>query len=117
MNEIIIRELSVTAHIGITEAERQESQQLLINITLVPLRAFTELADDITRTVDYYAVSRRIAHLTAARPRKLIETLAVEIAELILKDFAAKRVEVEVRKFILPDTEYVAVRHVQERTG
>lgn len=117
MNEIIIRKLAVTARVGITEVERQESQQLLINVIITPSKAFTELADDITRTVDYYEVSRRIIHLAGDRPRKLIETLAVEIVDLVLAEFAANRVEVEVRKFILPDTEYVAVRYARDRDG
>lgn len=117
MNTIIIKELSVTAHIGVTDTERDDSQQLLINVIMTPLNAFSDLGDDITRTVDYYAASRKIIHLAAARPRKLIETLAVEIADLLLNEFTVNRVEVEVRKFILPDTEYVAVCYTKERTN
>ncbi len=115
MNEIIIRELAVTTQIGITEEERREAQRLLVNLTITPSRAFTELADDISRTVDYYKASRRIIQLAGERPRQLIETLAVEIVDLLLEEFEADRVEVEVRKFILPDTAYVAVRHARER--
>ncbi len=114
MNTIIIKELSVTSHVGITEAERADSQQLLVNVVITPRTAFTELHDDIDRTVDYYAATREIIHLAAARPRKLIETLAVDIADLLVNDFAVVRVEVEVRKFILPDTEYVAVSYTRE---
>jgi dihydroneopterin aldolase len=47
--------------------------------------------------------------VAAARPRKLIETLAEEIAQAILAGFAVKKVEVEIRKFILPDAEWVGV--------
>lgn len=116
MNTIIIKELSVTAHVGITDAEREDSQQLLVNVVMTPRNAFPELKDDITRTVDYYTASRRIIHLAAARPRKLIETLAVEIADLLINEFSVARAEVEVRKFILPDTEYVAVCYTKERS-
>ena len=40
----------------------------------------------------------------------LIETLAEEIAALLLKNYLLAAVEIELRKYILPDTEFVAVR-------
>lgn len=115
MNEILIQELEVTTHIGVPDEERREPQRLLVNITMIPVNGFAELNDDIERTVDYYAASRRVIALAAAKPRKLIETLAAEIVEMLLKEFAVERVEVEVRKFILPDTKHVAVRHARSR--
>jgi dihydroneopterin aldolase len=45
----------------------------------------------------------------------LIETLAEEIAGLLLERFPLRAVEVELRKFILTDTAYVAVRIRRER--
>lgn len=61
-------------------------------------------------TIDYYAVSRRLLGFGAGRSWKLIETLAVEIAEMVLKEFGATRGRVEVKKFIIPEARYVAVR-------
>jgi dihydroneopterin aldolase len=40
----------------------------------------------------------------------LIETLADEVAGLIIEEFKVRFVEVELRKFILPQTRHVAVR-------
>ena len=40
----------------------------------------------------------------------MVESLAVEIAELVLRDYGPKRVTVEVKKFILPSTQWVSVR-------
>ena len=53
--------------------------------------------------------------LAAARPRRLIETLALDIAGEILARFAVASVDVELRKYILPDTDYVAVRLSRHR--
>ena len=44
------------------------------------------------------------------REWKLIETLASDIANLVLREFAVESVTVEVQKFVLPETRYVAVR-------
>jgi len=115
MNVIIIKGLEVDAFVGVPDEERQNSQRLQVDAILTPLKAFAELGDEIDRTVDYHAVVRRIVSLAGSRPRRLIETLATEVAEMLVREFPARRAEVEVRKFILPDTEYVAVRCVCDR--
>jgi len=115
MNQIIIKGLSVDAHIGVPDEERAHPQRLLLDVTIEPSINFADLDDQISRTVDYDAASQRITALAAERPRALIETLAHEIADIILKEFPAKSAEVEIRKFILPNTHYVAVRYSQTR--
>jgi dihydroneopterin aldolase len=68
------------------------------------------MADDISRTIDYAALAEGIKALALQKPRNLIETLANDVADLVLTDPQAAGVEVMVEKFILPDTECVAVR-------
>jgi dihydroneopterin aldolase len=109
-DRIEVRDLELSSHVGVPDAERSEPQRLTVSITLSPANAFTDLGDDISRTVDYYALTRRVRKLAAERPRKLIETLVEEIAQCCLLEFAVRDVEVELRKYILPDTSYVAVR-------
>ncbi|MGH8047945.1 MAG: dihydroneopterin aldolase [Chthoniobacterales bacterium] len=112
---IEIRGQRVATHIGVPEAERAGPQQLLVDLRMQPLRNFSRMPDEINATVDYFAVSQRIAALAAEKPRQLIERLADDIAAAVLKEFAVKRVEVTVRKFILPETEHVAVHCSRER--
>ena len=81
-----------------------------MDVLIEPSCAFEAMGDDISRTVDYAEVALRIAALVGERPRRLIETLAVEIARMILNDFSARSTTVEIRKFILPTTDHVAVR-------
>lgn len=107
---IIIKGLELDAFVGVLDDERKDSQRLEVDAVLTPLNTFTEIADEIGRTVDYQAAIQRIARLAGSSPRRLIETLASEIAEMLVREFPARRAEVEVRKFILPETEYVAVR-------
>jgi 7,8-dihydroneopterin aldolase/epimerase/oxygenase len=110
VNEICIDSLRVRTHIGVPDEERAAGQELEIDLRIEPAIDFSGMEDDISRTIDYALVCDRIAELAAARPRNLIETLAGDIADLILRDFGARSVEVEVRKFILPQTRHVAVR-------
>jgi len=107
---IFVSALELSAHIGVPDEERAEPQRLTASLALVPKRDFRNLGDDLALTVDYFALTRRLRKLAAERPRKLIETLAEELAACVLKEFAVAEVEVVVRKYILPDTECVAVR-------
>lgn len=107
---IVIEALELSAHIGVPEAERAAPQRLTVSLRLEPREGFAELEDELARTVDYFAVCQAVQALAKARPRQLIETLAEEIAALVLARFAVATVEVELRKFILPETAFVAVR-------
>jgi len=110
MSEILIDSLRVKTWIGVPDAERMEAQEIEVDIRIRPTRNFAEMRDDICLTVDYAAVCQRVSELAAERPRRLIESLAQEIGEMILNEFAATSADVEIRKFILPETRHVAVR-------
>jgi FolB domain-containing protein len=114
MNEILIAGLRVKTRIGVPDEERLDEQELEFDIRIQPAKAFVEMQDRLEDTIDYAKVCERVAEIASAKPRKLIETLADEIAEMILSEFHARRVEVELRKFILPQTRHVAVRCVRE---
>jgi dihydroneopterin aldolase len=60
-------------------------------------------------------VTEFVKDLSLARPRRLIETLADEIAMALLTRFPLRAVNVELRKFILPDAAFVAVRVHREQ--
>lgn len=106
---IEIRRLRVLTHIGVPELERASAQALFITLRMVPSLGFLGLADDLSLTIDYSLVAEQITTLAAARPRHLIETLALDIAEHVLAQHAVVRVAVTVEKSILPNTECVAV--------
>ena len=65
--------------------------------------------DDLNHTINYYAVTQRLLKLGEARSWKLLETLVEEIAGIVLREFGASAVTVEVKKFIIPEAKNVAV--------
>jgi dihydroneopterin aldolase len=75
-----------------------------------PSQGFLGLQDMVQNTVDYYEVSLKITELAAQKPRHLIETLATDLAEILLTLYPLKAVDVEIEKRILPNAEYVAVK-------
>jgi dihydroneopterin aldolase len=96
--------------IGVPAEERKSPQSVEAFLQMSPSRGhLRDLDDAIESTIDYYRVSERVRQLAASGERQLIETLAEEIADLLLTDFPVRAVTVEIRKFILPDTQHVAV--------
>lgn len=114
-DRIVIDSLELTAFIGVPDGERAAAQRLTVNLVLEPARGFSGLEDALANTVDYFRVCEAVKTLCLARPRRLIETLAGEIAAALLEGFAIRAVEVELRKYILPDTAFVAVAIRRER--
>jgi phosphoglycolate phosphatase len=112
-DEIRIEALELMARVGVPDLERAEPQRITVSITLQPPQQFGSLDDDLARTIDYALVCEDLGRFVAGRQDKLIETLAHEMAEHLLWRFGLVRVEVELRKFVLPETRYVAVRVVR----
>jgi dihydroneopterin aldolase len=107
---IEIRRLQVRTFIGVPDEERASAQDLRVSVSISPRLSFAAMEDEIDRTIDYAALANGIQALALARPRKLIETLASDIASFVIEEPQAVSVEVVVEKFILPETDCVAVR-------
>lgn len=116
-DEIEIRRLQVETCIGVPDGERAEPQSLWISVWMRPGQGFSGLQDKVENTVDYHAVSIAIAELAASKPRHLIETLAIETAEMLLENFALESVDVKVEKKILPNADFVAVKIARVSPG
>jgi len=112
---ITIQGLSVLSYVGVPAEEREKAQQLCFDLRFAAVLQPETLNDDIGATLDYAAVSQRLVELVQMRPRKLIETLADEITDFLLTEFSLRWIEVTVRKFILPNTEHVAVTVRREK--
>jgi len=110
MDKIIISDLEVFYRVGVPDAERAKPQRLLISVEMTRDFAAAATADDLTKTIDYDAVTRRLLKFDEGRSWKLIERLAADIAEMILAEFAPDMVSVEVKKFVVPEARYVAVQ-------
>jgi dihydroneopterin aldolase len=112
IDRIHIEQLEVHGRVGVPDSERAEPQRLIFNVTLWP--KIEELHDDIANTVNYSAVAECVKDFVSHHDYKLIETLAEQIAAHVLTQFSLRKVELEVRKFVLPDANYVSVTAVRE---
>ena len=115
MDTITINDLEVFYHVGVPAVERARPQRLLVTVQME--HDFTEAAavDDLAKTIDYFAVSRRLLRYGDRRSWKLIEKLASDLAAIVLKEFGPRAVSVEIKKFILTEARFVSVRVRRER--
>lgn len=102
--------LELQAWLGVPEAERAAPQRLTAHLLLEPAVNFSDLGDRIARAVDYAGVCRSVAERAGQSRSQLLETLAEDLAAHVLENFAVQAVEIELRKYILPETRFVAVR-------
>jgi dihydroneopterin aldolase len=110
VDKIVIKDLEVDAHIGVTEAERAQPQRLLITVELERDLAEAGGTDSEAATTRYDVVVDMIRKIVEERPRKLVEVVAAEIAKSILHQRLALAVTVEVKKFSIPRSRYVSVQ-------
>jgi dihydroneopterin aldolase len=109
-DQILISQLCVSSFIGANEEERKRPQRLHVSLVLETRGGFANVNDQLEKTVDYAVVAQEVKALAVRGERQLIETLAEDIAAALLESYPLVAVEVEVRKHILPDTEYVGVK-------
>ena len=104
-------DLKLPCHIGVPDAERRKRQTILCT-AVFPVPSLTQAAsgDDLDKTVDYHALSQVLQAEARRLPRKLLERLAVDLARAACRRFRLPWIELELKKFILPETRHVSLR-------
>ena len=110
-----IQDLAVDCRLGVSEEERAAPQTIWIDLALAVDAARAAAGDDVRSTVDYAALVSSVRELAQRKPYRLLETLAEEVASLVLGESETAWVRVEVRKRALPGIGYAAV--TVERTA
>lgn len=87
-DKIILTGIEVYGHHGCTIEERQLGQKFLVDIELNLDLSKSGKSDELADTVDYSKVIAQVEEIVGGKPRILIESVAEEIAEKILADFA-----------------------------
>jgi dihydroneopterin aldolase len=116
LDTIFIEQLAVDAVIGVYDWEREITQRLFIDLDIGFTIRDAAADDDVDQTLDYQAVAERVQEFVAASRYRLIETLAEEIARLLIADFDVLEVGVRVSKpGALPQAANVGVRVTRSR--
>ena len=98
MDKILIPDYRISCHVGVPQQERDVAQDVLIDIELQLDLSQAGGTDDFALTVDYGEVCDTAAKTVQGRPRKLIETIAEDVAAALLAAYPVQTVRVQVRK-------------------
>jgi 7,8-dihydroneopterin aldolase/epimerase/oxygenase len=96
-DRVFLEEARVRARIGVTESERSEPQELIIDLSWTPSWGGVD-HDDLAEVIDYAAVWESVLAVLEGREFRLIEALAEEIAATLLGRFPMPDVSVRIRK-------------------
>lgn len=98
MDRIIIKDLLARCIIGISEEERREKQDIIINLVISADLREAGRSDRFEDTLDYRAIKKRIVSEVEGSQYHLIEALAERIADICLEDPKVHEVRVTVEK-------------------
>ena len=90
--------LSLYTHHGVTAAEREVGQRLVLDLRLEAGEADATVTDLVEHTVDYGVVCERVALVAQQRSYRTLERLCSAIADKLLEDFDADEVWVKATK-------------------
>src|SRR3954452_16306203 len=79
--------LSLYTHHGVTEAEREIGQRLVIDLRLEVGEVDATVTDLVDDTVDYAEVCQAVALVAQQRSYKPLERLTAAIADRLIADF------------------------------
>ena len=97
-DRIELRGLTVRGNHGVFDHERRDGQDFIVDITVWIDLAVAAASDDLADTLDYGVLAQRAAEIVVGPPRQLIEAVAGEIADDVMRDERAHAVEVVMHK-------------------
>ncbi len=98
MDIIFLRDLEVMATIGIFEWEKRIKQKVRVDLEMATDIAKAAATDSIDDTLDYKAISKRVAQFIEDSRYELIETLIEKVAGILTSEFSISWVRVTISK-------------------
>lgn len=98
MDKILIKDLLIRGVIGISEREREQPQDILVNIEISADISAAGKSDNVEDSVNYRTIAKKVLAHTETIKRYTVEALAEDIAKLCLDDKKVQSVLVRVEK-------------------
>ena len=110
MDKIILTDLRIDAVIGIWDWEKRNPQTISIDLEMQTDTKKASQLDSIEDALDYKAVSKRVKQFIQASQFNLIETLAENVAKIILEEFDVQWLKLKISKpFAIRDSKNIGV--------
>jgi len=98
MNIVYIKGLQAQSVIGVYAWEREIRQTLVLDLEMASDTARAAASDQIADALDYATISSQVISLVEGSEYQLIESLAEEVAGMVLKDFGVSWLRLRLSK-------------------
>lgn len=98
MDTVFINALEVDCVIGVYDWERQIRQRLIIDLQLGWDNRAPAAGDDLALALDYASVSARVQDFASTSTFQLVETLAEQLASLLMAEFGTPWLRLRITK-------------------
>ena len=98
MDKIFLGSLTVECIVGIWEWERRVKQTVIIDLEMATDIRRAAASDNIEDTIDYKRVAKRLLAYVGDSQFNLVETLAENIARVVVTEFGVAWVKVRLNK-------------------
>ena len=118
MDKIILTDLRIDAVIGIWDWEKRNPQTISIDLEMQMDTKKASQSDSIEDALDYKAVSKRVKQFIQASQFNLIETLAENVAKIILEEFDVQWLKLRISKpFAIRDSRNISISIERTKDG
>jgi FolB domain-containing protein len=98
MDKVIIKDLLARGIIGVNDWEREQTQDILINVVAFMDTGKAAQTDDLLDCVNYKTLSQRVRLHAETAARFTVEALANDLAKICLEEKNVEKVVVRVEK-------------------
>jgi FolB domain-containing protein len=98
MDQIFIKDLLIRGVIGVSDYERSDRQDILINIVLFVDTSTAGKTDQVEDSVNYRTVAKKIIAHVESTARYTVEALAADLSNICLSEKGVERARVRVEK-------------------
>lgn len=97
-DRVIIKDLEIDCIVGIRKIERKEKQKIYVTAEIYTNIKKAAKSKDIKDAVNYSSIIKNIKKLAISKKYLLLETMAEDMAKLILKNKKVNKVDILIKK-------------------
>jgi dihydroneopterin aldolase len=111
MDIVFIKQLQVISTIGVYGWEKTVQQKLYFDLEMAFDNKPAANSDDINQALNYFSVSERVNQFAQQHQFELIETMAEQVAALIMNEFSVPWIKLTLHKpGALPNAQSLGVQ-------
>ena len=97
-DKIILKGMRFFGFHGVHDEERKAGQYFLVDLECTTNLRKAGISDNLEDTINYSDIYQKVRKITEGTPRNLLETVAEEIADVLISDYPIKKATIKISK-------------------